>query len=154
MILGTLFEQTWISLPQGCTMLNINAFRLVVHEKKVFEDLSKFSLFCPLSGAPKGASPFIWTNLNPHLSSMFPINFGWNWPSGSWEDFLSISLLLSKSLSPWGGTIHDPRDFIGTNLNLLAPRMLHAKYQCIPAGGSWEEGFWRFIKIFLILPLY
>jgi len=31
MILGTLFEQTRISLPQGCSMLNINAFCPVVH---------------------------------------------------------------------------------------------------------------------------
>jgi len=31
-------------------MLNINAFRLVVHEKKIFEDLSKCSLFCPKMG--------------------------------------------------------------------------------------------------------
>jgi len=41
----TLFEQTWISLPQGYSMPNINAFWPVVHEKKIFEDLSKFSLF-------------------------------------------------------------------------------------------------------------
>jgi len=31
-------------------MLNISAFRPLVHEKKIFEDLSKFSLFCPLLG--------------------------------------------------------------------------------------------------------
>jgi len=55
-------------------------------------------------------------------------------------------------MSPEGVAIYDPRDFIWTNLNLLAPRMLHATYQRIPAGGSWED-FWRFIKIFLILPL-
>jgi len=36
-------------------MPNINAFRPVVHEK-IFEDLSKFSLFCPLLG-PKGGQP-------------------------------------------------------------------------------------------------
>jgi len=41
-----------------------------------------------------------------------------------------------KSLRPWGGAMDDPRDFISTNLNLLAPRMLQDKYQCIPAGGS------------------
>jgi len=35
-------------------------------------------------------------------------------------------------------------DFILTNLNLLAPRILHTKYQCIPAIGSRED-FWRFI---------
>jgi len=39
-------------------MPNINAFQVVVYEKKTFEDLSKFSLFCPLLG-PKGAKPFI-----------------------------------------------------------------------------------------------
>jgi len=33
------------------------------------------------------------------------------------------------------------RDFILTNLNLLAPRILHDKYQCIPASGSREEDF-------------
>jgi len=38
---------------------------------------------------------------------------------------------LCKSLSPCSGAIHDPRD-----LNLLAPRMLPAKYQCILASGS------------------
>jgi len=39
-------------------MPNINAFWPVVHEKKIFEDLTKFSLFCPLLG-PNGASPYI-----------------------------------------------------------------------------------------------
>jgi len=52
MILGTLFEQTRISLPQGCSVLNINAFRLVVHGKKIFEDLSTFSLLGPKRGQP------------------------------------------------------------------------------------------------------
>jgi len=49
--------------------------------------------------------------------------------------------------------MHETRDFISTNLNLLARRMLHSKYQCIPAGGSREEDFSRFIKIVLTLPL-
>jgi len=70
---------------------------------------------------PKWASPFIWTNPNPHPQACF------------------LPRLLCKSLSTWGGAIHDPRDFIWTNLNLLVSGMLHAKYQCIPAGGSWEE---------------
>jgi len=31
----------------------------------------------------------------------------------------------------------------GTSIeqNHLAPRIFHAKYQCIPASGSWEEDF-------------
>jgi len=37
-------------------MLNINAFRPVVHEKKIFQDSSKFSLFCLLFG-PKSGQP-------------------------------------------------------------------------------------------------
>jgi len=56
MIPGTSFEQTCISLPQVCSMPNIKAFQPVVHEKKMFEDLTKFSLFCPLLG-PKGGQP-------------------------------------------------------------------------------------------------
>jgi len=37
-------------------MPNIKTFRLVVHEKKIFEDLTKVSLFCPLLG-PKRVQP-------------------------------------------------------------------------------------------------
>jgi len=50
----TLFEQTGISLPQGCSVSNSNVYRPVVHEKKLFEDLSKISLFCPLLGPKSG----------------------------------------------------------------------------------------------------
>jgi len=49
-------------------MPNINAFWPVVHKKTIFEDLSKFSLFCPLLG-PKGDQPLYLDNLNPHLPS-------------------------------------------------------------------------------------
>jgi len=131
MILGILFEQIWISLPQWISIPNINAFRPVIHEKKT------------------------WSNPNPHHPSMFPTKFCWNWPRSSWEEYFKafLYILPCKSLSPWGGAIHDPRDFIWRKLNLLAPRMLHAKYHCIPASDSWEEGFWSFIKIFLILLL-
>jgi len=48
-----------------------------------------------------------------------------------------------------------PRDFIWTNLNLLAPRMFHAKCQCILASVSWEE-FWFFnsSNLSLLLTCY
>jgi len=39
---GTSFEQIRISLPQGCSLLHINAFRPGIDEK--------FSLFLPLIG--------------------------------------------------------------------------------------------------------
>jgi len=60
---------------------------------------------------------------------------------------------LYKILILWGRAIHDPRDFIWTNLNPLSQRMIHTKYQCIPASGSWEEYFEYLIKIILILPV-
>jgi len=43
--------------------------------RRFFEDLSKFPYFVPY-WAPKGASPFILTNQNPHLPRMFPAMFG------------------------------------------------------------------------------
>jgi len=52
----TLSEQNLISLLQGYSMPNINVFWPVVHEKKIFEYLSKFPYFAPY-WAPKGASP-------------------------------------------------------------------------------------------------
>jgi len=46
------------------------------------ENNYNFPYFAPY-WAPKGDSPFIWTNLNPHPPNMFPTKFDWNWPSGS-----------------------------------------------------------------------
>jgi len=46
-------------------MLNINAFRLVVHEKKIFQDLSKFSLICPLLGPKRGHTLYLNTSESP-----------------------------------------------------------------------------------------
>ena len=38
------------------------------------------------------AWPFIWINLNPLHPRMLCAKFGWNWPSGSKEDFLILSI--------------------------------------------------------------
>jgi len=43
---------------------------------------------------------------------------------------------LYTTMIPECVAICDPRDFICINLNLLALRMLHAKYQYIQANGS------------------
>jgi len=50
-------------------MPNINAFRPVVHQRMIFEDLSKFALFCSLLG-PKGGQPLYLNNPNPHPPSI------------------------------------------------------------------------------------
>jgi len=78
-------EQNWIRSLKGWFIPNIIAFRPVVHEKNIFEDLSKLSLFFPLLG-PKRGQPFIWTHMNPHPTSMIPTKFIWNWLSRSWEE--------------------------------------------------------------------
>jgi len=53
-------------------MPNINAFQAVVHEKRIFKDLSKIApLFTP-DMTPQGASPL---NLNPHSLEMLPTKF-------------------------------------------------------------------------------
>jgi len=65
-------------------MPNINASRPVVREENIWKNYQSFPYFAPHC-ASKRASPFIWTNLNPYFPSMFPSNFGWNWPNGSWE---------------------------------------------------------------------
>jgi len=46
-------------------MLNINAFWLVVHEKNIFEDLSKCSLLCPLLGPKRGQTLYLNKSESP-----------------------------------------------------------------------------------------
>jgi len=52
-------------------MLNINAFRLVVHEKMIFEDLSKCSLFYPLLGPKRGQSLYFNKSGSPSSKACF-----------------------------------------------------------------------------------
>jgi len=41
-------------------MPNTNAFEQVIHEKKIFKDLSNFSTFWPLKWPPKGPAPLFY----------------------------------------------------------------------------------------------
>ena len=43
----------------------------------------------------KKVGPFIWTNLSPHHPRMHCYKFGWNWPSGSWEDLFNFIIVFS-----------------------------------------------------------
>ena len=94
----------------------------------------------------KRARPFIWTNLNPLYPMMLCAKFGWNWPSGSGEEEFLISSMYFRYfviISLW----KKAWTFILTNLNLLHPRMLCAKFGWNWPSGSWEEDF-------LILSMY
>ena len=71
---------------------------------------------------------------------MFCANVRWNWLGGSGEDF-QISLMYFRLfhyfviISPWKRA----RPFISTNLNLLQPRMICAKFGWNWPSDSWEE---------------
>ena len=86
----------------------------------------------------KRMGPFIWTNLNPLHPRKLCAKFSWNWPSGSGEeDFLISSMYFRYFLiiSPWKRA----GPFIWTNLNLLHPRMLCAKFGWNWPSSSGEE---------------
>jgi len=53
-------------------MPNIKAFRPVVREKKIFENLTKFSLFCPLLRPKRGQPLYLNKSESPsqnHISN-------------------------------------------------------------------------------------
>jgi len=91
-------------------MVNINVFQLVCGSWE--EDLSKFSLFCPLLGPQKGPAPYFnkYESPSPRHVYLLPSLVEIGLVVLEKKIFLSIS--LCKNLSPWGGAIHDPRDFI------------------------------------------
>jgi len=52
-------------------MPKINPVWPVVHEKKIFKDLSKFSLFCPLLGPKRGQPLDMNKSESPSLNHVF-----------------------------------------------------------------------------------
>ena len=92
---------------------------------------------------------FICKTLSPFYPKMLCAKFGWNWLSGSWEDF-SISTLYFcyfiviypwKRASGWS--------FIWRNWNSIKhPRMLCAKLSWNWTSGSREEFFFQISSIY------
>ena len=83
--------------------------------------------------------PSIWTNLNSLHPKMICVKFGWNWPSGSGEEFLNLSMYFRNFviISHW----KKERIFIWTNLNTIHLRMINAKFGWIWPNGSGEDDF-------------
>jgi len=54
--------------------------------KKDFFKFTKFDHFLPLMGHPKGASPLIFANFNPHSPKMLPTKFVRNQFNGFGEE--------------------------------------------------------------------
>ena len=111
---GHSFEQTWIPFYQGCFVLSLIEIGTVV--LKIF----KFRYFVIIS------------HLNNH-PIRHSTKFGWNWHSGSGEDFLILLIYFRffVIISPWKRA----EPFISTNLNSLLPRMLCAKF----GGWNWNS---------------
>ena len=58
---------------------------------KVVNVFSLCGYYLPLINA----WPFIWTNLNSLYPRILCVMFGWNWPSGSGEDFQKLSIFFN-----------------------------------------------------------
>ena len=50
----------------------------------------------PLLSLWEKARQFIWTDLKHHHQRMLYAMFGWNWPSGSWEDSENVKSLQQR----------------------------------------------------------
>ena len=104
-----------------------------------------FHCSCIISPLRKVGS-FICSNLNPLYPMMFYVKFGWNWPSGSEEEFLFSSMYFCYlSSSPFG--IGSGSLVLYLNLNPLYPRMLCAKF-----GWDWPsrsgEDFFKILSVY------
>ena len=107
--------------------------------RRFFKIVNVFSLFLIISPW-KRVGPLIWTNLYPLHPRILCTKFGWNWPSGSGEEYFEIPLMYFPYLviiSPWKRAW----PFIWTNLNPLHSRMLCAEFGWNWFNGSGEEDF-------------
>ena len=101
-------------------------------ESNFFNFINVFYLSLIISPL-KRAGPFIWTKLNTLHPRMHCANFGWNWPSGSEEDFLNFVNVFCYFVIISPGKRAAPCNW--TNLNPLHPRILCAKF-----GWNWPSG--------------
>ena len=81
------FEQTWINFPQGCFVQSLVEIGPVVLEKNIFWILSMYFCYFIIISPWKKVLPFLRMNLNSLPPRMLCAKFGWNWPSGSGEEY-------------------------------------------------------------------
>ena len=121
------FEQNWIPFTQGCFVPSLVEIGSVVLEKKISLISTMYFHYFVIISPWKRAGPFIWTNLYPLHPRMLCAKFGWNWLSGSGEEDFWISSMYFRYfviISPWRRV----GPFIWTNMNLLHPGILCAKF--------------------------
>ena len=79
--------------------------------RSIFFISSMFFRYFVIFSSWKRTRPFIWINLIPLHPKMLCVKFGWNWPSGSGEDFfknfVKVFMLFRKYLPlENGGALH------------------------------------------------
>ena len=90
---GSLFEQTWITFNQRSFVPQLVEIGQVVLEEIIFLILSMHFRYFIIISPWKRAGPFIFTNLNILHPRMLCAKFGWNWPSGSEEEYENVKSL-------------------------------------------------------------
>ena len=141
-----LFVKTWIPFIQGCFVLSLVEICPVVLEKKIFN--KRECIFAVISPW-KRAGPFIWINLNPLHPRMLCAKFGWNWPSGSGEDFNFVNVLsLFCNYLPLekGGALHLNK------LEFPSPKDDLCQFRLIFRFWIWR--FLKFVNIFSLFSYY
>ena len=89
---GHPIELTWIPITQGYVVPSLVKIGQVVLEKILTFFKSIFRYFVIISHW-KRVWPFIWINLNTLCPRMLCAKFGWNWPSGSFEEDENVKSL-------------------------------------------------------------
>ena len=99
---------TWTNLNPLYPRMNCAKFGWNWPSGSVEDDFSNLSMYFHyfvIISPWKSAGPFIWTILNSLKLRMLCAKFGWNWPSGSWEEVEN-----RKSLQTDGRTDRQTRD--------------------------------------------
>ena len=117
---GSSLEQTLIPFTQVCFVSNLVKIGPVVQEKifKFFQ--------CIFAVSWKKVGSFIWTNLNPRHPRRHCVKFGWNWSSGSREDF-------------WISSVYFRYCLIISSLNRAGP-FINPLHHCVKLGWNWPSG--------------
>ena len=99
----SLFVKPWVSFTKGCFVTSLVEIGPVVLEKKMFKFRQCIFAIALLSPLRKGHGPSSEQTWIPFTQGCLCM-FGWNLPSGSWEEKIKISsmyLWYFIIISPW-----------------------------------------------------
>ena len=95
----SLFVKPWVPFTQGCLKPSLVEIDPMVRSgEEDFQILSMYFCHLVIISPWNRAWPFIWKNLNPLHPRMLCVKIGWNWPSGSGEEFQILSMYFRNYL--------------------------------------------------------